>query len=458
MKLTTFVLAGWLFTGGIEWIQYDRDNVRDPYQTALDRAKQQSKPVVLFVWDDDDDPFLETDEAFKDKSIEPYAEKLVFVKIDSEAQLIHDRYSEAFDKGPWVFVLDPRAKDPAAAPLAKVAGKHEKGGGIQAGRLAELLKSGLERYGQDGQGADKPWPAGSEKAVAACLTEFPKAVIDGVSEPKGFGGSGGKGTPMYWSVQLHVGDAKRELSITPEGVILRLPTLVAVADLPKPVADAVAEAAPDEKIVSAERNEMRATMKYVASDKPFVQQYAVHVNVDGKTARHVVSPDGKSDQTTDIPTPNKADKPEKEAEIPAKGAKAVAAIKKLYPGAVVKQITYEVFDDGTGDIEILTYEVEFVTDGIEREMVASPEGVIPHLWVPVEPKDLPKAVTDALGKSAPDAKVEKALAFEIRASLRFGALEKPKIYYTVRVEKDGKVRTLDVKPDGIVIKKHDMQK
>ena len=93
------------------------------------------------------------------------------------------------------------------------------------------------------------------------------------------------------------------------------------------------------------------------------------------------------------------------------------------------QITHEVFDDGTGDIEILTYEVEFVTKGIEREMVASPEGVIPHLWAPVEAKDLPKAVTDALDKAAPGAKIEKARAFEIRASLRFGALEKAKVLH-----------------------------
>src|SRR5262249_7811774 len=148
----------------------------------------------------------------------------------------------------------------------------------------------------------------------------------------------------------------------------------------------------------------------------------------------------------------KADKPAKELEIPAKAKKAVAAIKALYPDAVVKQITHEVFDDGSGDIGILTYEIEFVTKGIEREMVASPEGVIPHLWRQVEAKDLPKAVTDAVDKAAPGAKLEKARAFEIRASLRFGALEKPKVYYKVQVEKDGKTRTVKLKAAGSVIK------
>ena len=30
-------------------------------------------------------------------------------------------------------------------------------------------------------------------------------------------------------------------------------------------------------------------------------------------------------------------------------------------------------------MDVLTYEIEFITKGAMREMVASPEGVIPHL-------------------------------------------------------------------------------
>jgi len=90
--------------------------------------------------------------------------------------------------------------------------------------------------------------------------------------------------------------------------------------------------------------------------------------------------------------------------------------------------------------------------------VASPEGVIPHLWTPVAAKELPKAVTDALDKAAPGTKIEQARAFEIRASLRFGALQKPKVYYTVQVEQDGKARTLRFKPGGDLIKKFEFPK
>jgi hypothetical protein len=237
-----------------------------------------------------------------------------------------------------------------------------------------------------------------------------------------------------------------------------LPIAVEVKDLPKPVAAAVAKAAPNETIKSAEKNEMRATLKYVALDKARVQKYAIDVSKDGKTTRFTVSPDGKSAKATPIPAEKKADKPAKEFDVPAKAAKAVAALKALYPDLAVLKITHEVFDDGTGDLEILTYEVEFVTKGIEREMVASPEGVIPHLWAPVAAKDLPKPVSDALDKAAPGAKIEQARAFEIRASLRFAAIEKAKVYYTVQVEKDGKARTLSVKPNGDLIKRFEFPK
>lgn len=312
--------------------------------------------------------------------------------------------------------------------------------------------------GQDGKGEQKAFPKGSEKAVAAVQAAFPKAEINEVTEPKGFGGSGGKGTPLFWSVRLQAGAKKVDLSVMPDGVIIRLPIAIEVKDLPKAVADAVAKAAAGETLKSAEKNEVRATLKYVKLDQARVQRYAVDVNKDGTRTRFIMSPDGKSAQPAAIAAEKKAAKPAKEFEVPAKAAKAVAALKALYPDLAVLKITHEVFDDGTGDLEILTYEVEFVTKGIEREMVASPEGVIPHLWTPVAAKDLPKAVNDALDKAAPQAKVESARAFEIRASLRFAAIEDAKVFYTVQIEKDGKERTLKLKPNGDVIKKFEFPK
>jgi hypothetical protein len=309
-----------------------------------------------------------------------------------------------------------------------------------------------------GTGADDkqpPIPKGSEKAVASVQAAFPKGQLDEVTEPKGFGGSGGKGTPMFWSVRFHVGEKKYDLAVLPDGTIMRLPTAVEVKDLPKPVADAVAKAAPDATVRSAEKNEMRATLKYVALDKPQVSRYAIEVVKDKKRSRVTMTGDAKDVKVTELKDekkPEPVEKAPKGIDVPEKAAKSVAAIKALYPDATVVQITTEVFDDGTGDIEILTYEVEFFSKGVKHEMVSSPEGVIPHMWAAVAAKDLPKAVTDALDKAVPGATVESARAFEFRASLRFGAIEKPKVYYTVSVEKDGKTTAVRVKPDGTVIK------
>jgi hypothetical protein len=86
-------------------------------------------------------------------------------------------------------------------------------------------------------------------------------------------------------------------------------------------------------------------------------------------------------------------------------------------------------------------------------MVASPDGIIPHLTSVIDAKSLPRAATEALAKAAPGAKVEKAQAQEIRATLRFGPLEEVRHYFTIAVEKDGKTESIKIKPDGALVKK-----
>ncbi len=310
-------------------------------------------------------------------------------------------------------------------------------------------------------GGDKAndFPKGSEKAVAGVREAFPKAEIDAVAEPKGFGSSGGKGTPLLWSVSFHVGDKKQELSVTPEGTIIRLPITLEIKDLPEPVAKAAAAAAPGAKIKSAVKNEMRATLKYVALEKPNVQQYGIEVVKDKKRSLVTMNASGGNVQVKELkdePIKDKGEKPgddPKEIDIPEKAAKAVKAIKAIHPGAIVREITTEVFDDGSGTVEILTYEIEFLLKGKKHEMVASPEGIVPHLWAKVKADTLPKAVKDALDKAVPGAEIKQAQAFEFRAGLRFAALEKPRSYYTVTVEQDGKEQKLNFKPDGSAIKK-----
>jgi hypothetical protein len=233
---------------------------------------------------------------------------------------------------------------------------------------------------------------------------------------------------------------------------------VDLKDLPKEVTEAAAKNSPGSSLKKARKQEIRHTLKYVALDKPKVQSYQATVVKDDKRVRVQVSHDGK--QVSARPVTDKGaaqDKKEtpadggKEIDIPEKASKAVKAIKALYPGAVVKEITTEVYQDPSGTVDVLTYEVEFINKGAKHEMVASPEGVIPHLWKPVAEKDLPKAVADALTREVPGGKTESAAAFEVRAGLQFAPLDHPRVVYQLELEKDGKPAKLNVRADGTVV-------
>lgn len=150
MKWMATLAALWLASqdegSGITWIQADRaKKIDDPFAVGLEKAKKDGRPIVLFAFDDDDSPFLDTDDAFKDKALKEFSDKFVFVKVDSESSLLHEKAREAFDNAPWVFVLDSRADDPFAKPLVKIHGQHKKGGGITVEALKEAMTEGLKK-------------------------------------------------------------------------------------------------------------------------------------------------------------------------------------------------------------------------------------------------------------------------------------------------------------------------
>jgi hypothetical protein len=229
-------------------------------------------------------------------------------------------------------------------------------------------------------------------------------------------------------------------------------------DLPREITTAVAKLAPGASVKKAQKQEIRLTLKYVALDQPKVQWYQATVTKDDKRLRLQLAPDGKKRAVQQLAagkeTPNTKKAPAragKEIDIPPRASKAVEAIKALYPDAVVKQITTEVYQDPSGTVDVLTYEIEFITKGTEREMVASPEGVIPHLHRAIAEKDLPKAVQASLAKEVPGGKLENATQFEIRAGLQFVPLDKPRIVYRLELEKDGKPSKLQLRADGTVV-------
>lgn len=230
-------------------------------------------------------------------------------------------------------------------------------------------------------------------------------------------------------------------------------TPVEVKDLPKEISDGAIKARPGGSIRKVQRSEIKHTLKYVAFEVPRVQSYqAVLVNGDKRT-RVQVAPDGKKSDARPLPdkkdeSSNKADTPS-EIDIPDKASKAVKAIKELYPDAIVIAITTEVYQDPSGTVDVLTYEIEFLFKGTEHEMVASPDGVIPHLWKQIAEKDLPKEVAKTLAED--DSKIESLSQFELRAGLQFAPLDKPRIIYQLEVEQDGTTSNLNLRADGSVV-------
>jgi hypothetical protein len=142
----------------------------------------------------------------------------------------------------------------------------------------------------------------------------------------------------------------------------------------------------------------------------------------------------------------------KKPDIPEAARKAVKAVQELLPDAEITGVENVGYQDGTGALEVLNYEVEYTLKGVEHELNVTPEGVIIHVVLPLDAKDLPKKVADAAAKEIPDGKIQKASKEETRAGLKFIALEKPKLLYVATVEAKGGKTTVKLLPDGTVVK------
>jgi len=333
-----------------------------------------------------------------------------------------------------------------------------------AGVLTAAAWCGL--WAGAGRAADdpKPFPKGSDKAVKAVQQELPKAVVDAVEQPKGFGADPKGEAPLFWTVRFHVGDDKRELAVTPDGVVIRFPQAVEVKDLPDKVKDGLTKAAGDAKVVKVERQEIRAAIRYAALDKPEAVYHADVVKGD-KTTRVQVAADGTVLSKEEKKPAKEADKPcqagganddakaddKKKPDIPEAAAKAVKAVKDEFPDAEITGVETVGYSDGTGPLEVLNWEVEYTLKGTEHELNVTPEGVIIQLARAVEAKDLPKAVADALAKEVPDGKVQDVAKVETRAGLKFVALPKAKVLFAATL--DDKAKTVvRLREDGTVVK------
>ena len=127
-------------------------------------------------------------------------------------------------------------------------------------------------------------PALSKKAAAAIEKAFPKAKIVQVEPER-------KGVVVY-EVELIRDGKEVEILVTSDGQIVATENEIGKDDLPAAVAATVAKHAGDAEIKEIEKEEIRATLQFVALDKPQVV-YEVEFLRDGREVELKIDGDGK---------------------------------------------------------------------------------------------------------------------------------------------------------------------
>ena len=118
-------------------------------------------------------------------------------------------------------------------------------------------------------------PSAAARAVAAA---FPKAKVAEVEVENE------DGVKLY-EVELEQGGKELEVKVSPTGTIVEVESEIALGDVPKAVAAAIAKAAGGGKVVEVEKVEARAVQKsgqWVKLDTP-VTHYEAEFRRDGKT-------------------------------------------------------------------------------------------------------------------------------------------------------------------------------
>jgi uncharacterized membrane protein YkoI len=309
--------------------------------------------------------------------------------------------------------------------------------------------------------ATKELPRTSDVAVAAFRREFPGAVVDEVVRPEGFANGDGVEPPLFWIVRHHIGAAKDETQVTPDGMLVHRQTKLATGDVPPAVAAAISAAIIDNPGGSpgpVTRNETMVRLGYVALATPH-RSWLATVEKEGKVSQFLVQADGtvrhgggdEEDEGDEADEKDEAAKPAaapKEMEIPAEAARAVAAVKAIYPQAIVTDVETVPVDDGTGHFDVLQYEVEFSVGGAAKQTVATPDGIVLRVDRPAAMGSLPAPVGAAVAKETSGAALKSIVEIEERGDLRFLALAEPRVVYEVVLGGDGKKGPARFTPDG----------
>jgi hypothetical protein len=296
---------------------------------------------------------------------------------------------------------------------------------------------------QDG----KRWPDGSELAVKAVQAAAPDAAIDDVLPGKSIGLPGAN--MVLWTIKLRGGAA---YDVSGDGVLVHHSRPVEEIDLPTLVGNGKARVAPKgtSKIVKLET---LGVIRFLAMAEPQVR-YAVRMGIDSGEKIVTLGGDGKLVSTADA-KPEKAAAVDKKARttdgpVPELAAKAVKAMRQIFPDMVFDLVEEVPYVDGTTQtIEMLWYEVEFFLAGVKNEFNSTPDGVVIQYHKSIPAADLPKAIVEAAMKEVPG-RIMGAVKSETRAAARFVALERPVTAYDVTPKDEGSA--IKLRMDGTEVK------
>jgi hypothetical protein len=292
----------------------------------------------------------------------------------------------------------------------------------------------------------KRFPAGSEKAVAAFQAHFPGAELEGIRSPgPGDPASAVRDVRLYWILRFQEKGRSKEALIAPDGLLVRTQETVPLATLSEPLVQAIKKESAIGTFVKVQAETTYATLKYVPADAPRSYFGAV-VEKDGRTYKVDVRPDGSADLPMDgiasglleggppygesLPLRKKPE----EIPVPEAAAGAVRGVKAALPGAIVRALRETIYDDKSGHVEIVAYDIDVDVDGTPKTVPVSTEGLLVYLSLPVKTEDIPASVLAAVSAKVPGGAVKQVVRQDVLAVPRFVPLEKSRFAYVAEIE------------------------
>ena len=280
-------------------------------------------------------------------------------------------------------------------------------------------------------------PKLTPEATQAIKARFPKAFIAGVERER-------EDEVDVFIVELENQGDEMGAQVSPSGVLVSIEKEISRKEIPRPVIDAIAEAAKGARVRAAARSEILAVHalgRFLKLKRPEVMYDAELVRGD-MAAEIQVTADGR---VLEAPTWRPRRAYGQRTTLPEKAA---AAVKAAFPKARINRI--ELGDDDEGQ----TYEVELKQGQEEIEVRVTPDGVIVATETEVPLRKAPAAVAAAIKKVTQGGRLRELEKVEIRAVYEFGRyleLDQPFVTYEADFMRGRTNMEVTVAADGAVL-------